>query len=331
MKRTCGFEIELIAPRGSSRRDLAQAMAGAVGGTVEDTFYPQAEPNPAADAKPFETLTLAFRVLDRGGQLLCTIADDLTLRDDLDKSAEPKPGWYRILCDDIRLERLIARHTAAADPIERVLQPLAPLFGGTVRKLQEGYYRLSDSEGTVICMAALQPGERERAAEIITSPLSRDHRASLDSLLAPARALGFLLPSEGAVHIHFDGAAFLSASRMQRLVTVFAERRQELRALCRPNPRCRRLGPWPPALIETVNAPGFAALPWKEAVKRMNATGIKKYCDFNIVNLLDERRNKLTFEVRILPPTLNAGDILGPAAVFEQILDEICATSSGPV
>jgi hypothetical protein len=326
--RKCGFEIELVAPRGLSRRSLADAIAGDVSGSVEVCFYPQAEPNPQVEASTFETLTLAFRVKDSGGRALCTIADDLTLREDLDKAAPPSRGWYRILCDDVRLERLIARHAKASDPVERVLEPLQHMFGGSIQKLQEGYYRLSDSQGSAICLAAVQPGERERAAEIITTPLSGGHQQALETLLAPARRLGFLLPAEGAVHVHLDAAEFQSAHRMQKLVRLFSEQRENLRMLCKPNPNCRRLGPWPESLLSTVNARDFADIPWPEAVRRMNGTGVKKFCDFNIVNILDGRPDKLTFEVRILAPSTNSDEIVQLAKVLSGLLDEISTVSS---
>ena len=107
LKRRVGFEIELLAPRGRSRRDLAQLLAKNCGGRVERIFYPQSEPSKVPGQYVFHNLILGFRVTDNEDSWVATCVDDLTLQNDLVKSTPPLPGWYRILSDDLRLLNLV--------------------------------------------------------------------------------------------------------------------------------------------------------------------------------------------------------------------------------
>ena len=81
-----GFEIELLAPRGASRRDLAEALAGLVGGKVQRIFYPQSELSQVPGMQAFENLTLGFDALDDEGELVARCVDDVTILEDLDRT-----------------------------------------------------------------------------------------------------------------------------------------------------------------------------------------------------------------------------------------------------
>ena len=63
-----GFEIELLAPPGISREDIAQAVAKRIGGSAGRFFHPQSEPSKVPGHPVFENLTLGFRVLADDGQ-----------------------------------------------------------------------------------------------------------------------------------------------------------------------------------------------------------------------------------------------------------------------
>jgi len=54
---TIGVEIELLAPRGASRRTLAEVY-----GTPRAFFHPQSELSAVPDTPVFENLTLGFEV-----------------------------------------------------------------------------------------------------------------------------------------------------------------------------------------------------------------------------------------------------------------------------
>lgn len=61
--------------------------------------------------------------------MIAQCVDDLTLQKDLKRQAKPQAGWYRIVSDDERLLRLIARQTDAKAPLETVMDPIGELFG----------------------------------------------------------------------------------------------------------------------------------------------------------------------------------------------------------
>lgn len=315
-----GFEIELIAPPGRSRRDLAEAIAAQPGCSVQPCFHPQAELAAVPGAPVFENLTLGFEARAPDGSLIAKCADDLTLQDDLDRRAPPKPGWYRIAGDDARLLRLIMRHADPADPPERILEPVARLFGTEPTLSPDGMARLADVFDAPIAIAAPLPGERERPCELITPPIGEDHAERLEALLAPARALGFTVPLEGALHIHFDAADLCRASTLVNLVKVLGTHGDALKQLVGTNPRCIRLGEWPQKIRDLVTDPTFAFLTWEEATSRLKGNGLTKYCDFNILNMVQPPPGKHTFEVRILPVSLEVSPILQAAGLFEAIL-----------
>jgi Putative amidoligase enzyme len=321
-----GLELELLAAPGHSRADLACAIADDHGGTVHRVFTQQSEFARIDGTPVLESLTLGFAVQDSDGTPLVSCVDDLTLVDDLDASAEPRSGWYRILSDDLRFLNLVALHcdptTARAD----VLAPLAALFKTDLDVLEEGAVaRVCDQQGATIAMAVPLPGERERPCELVTAPLSANRDALLKGYLKQAERLGFTVPVEAATHLHFDCTPLRDASVIAALIHVFGTYRLDLRKLVDTNPRCRRLGDWPKALYQTVRQPGFASLPWEKAVEQLRETEPKKYCDFNLLNLLMDTRDKPTFEVRILPGSIDVDFILQSMRLFEELL-RLCAS-----
>ncbi|MEM6403252.1 MAG: hypothetical protein AAF757_23985 [Cyanobacteria bacterium P01_D01_bin.116] len=145
-----GCEIELLAPKGLSRKDLAESIAQANNGTVHRIFYPQSEPSHVPGTPLFHNLTLGFEIIDRQGNLIAKCVDDLTLQNDLDKSYPPKPGWYRIVSDDTRFLQLINCQTKAEQSKSEVLHPIADLFGTSVEEGVEGMMRVADNTGNPI-------------------------------------------------------------------------------------------------------------------------------------------------------------------------------------
>jgi hypothetical protein len=313
--------MELLAPRGLSRRTLAEDLAARCGGRVETFFHQQQELSLAPDMAVFENLTQGFEVRDGPGALIARCVDDITLQEDLIHAAPSKPGWFRVVSDDARLLRLLARISPADEGPEAALEPMAALFAGQLDHFPEhGMIRAVDSIGAPLAIASSLPGERERPCELITPPLKHDQAARLEDLLAPARALGFSLAAESATHLHFDAARLRNARVFQRLVRILTEEAEALKAQMGANPRCRRLGPWPQALWTTINAPDFADLPWAEAKARLVECGLSKFCDFNLKNIVHDVPGKPTFEVRVLPGLIHADAILDGAKAFEDVL-----------
>jgi len=189
-------------------------------------------------------------------------------------------------------------------------KPLADVFGVTVEPLEGLKFRVDDESGATVAIAAPQGGQRERVTEVITPPLSTDHANQLASLLRPAAQLGFTVPAEAAVHVHLDAEPFRSSAALARMVMAFSADRDELWSTLGTNPACRRLGPLPQALIDGVQAPGFADQPWGQTEAWLKTLPLSKYSDCNLLSL--QRRPSLvdTVELRTLPGSLDPASIL---------------------
>ena len=312
-----GLEVELLAPRGASRRDLAEELARRFDGRVRPTFHTDSEPSAAPGVERFLHLTPGFDVLDASGALRCSLVDDTTIVADLDPAVPPRPGWYRILSDDPRLLRLVAARTDPAEGIGSVLAPVAALFGVEVETIG-AVRRVEDAAGATIALAAPLPGERERPCEVVTPPLAADHRAALEPLLSAARDLGFTVPREAAVHLHVDGEPFQQVAAFSNVVRLFGTWRAALWELFATNPACRRLAPLPPALLEVVERPHPD---WASLRGAAATAGVSKFCDVNLARVLGLRPGAQTLEVRLLPGSIDADEVLARALLVQRLLD----------
>ena len=155
------------------------------------------------------------------------------------------------------------------------------------------------------------PAGRERPCEIITPPIETDHAAALERLLVPARELGFTVPQEAAVHLHVDGAPFRRPEAFANVVRLFGHWRHQLWAALDTNPACRRLAPLPDACWTS----------WRRATTRgTQATGLTKYADVNLTQLVTATPLRDTLEVRILPGAIDGPSIVRRAALVEALL-----------
>jgi len=317
LRRRTGFEIELMAPPGRSRRSLAHDLAGRVGGRIHPVWHSDSEPSLVPGLGRFLHLTQGFEVRRPDDSPLCTLVDDITLLDDLQPRTPPSPGWYRVLSDDPRLLALLARHCDPGVPLERVLDPVAALWGVEPETVG-GVVRLDDPGGATIALAAPQGGERERPCEIVTPPIASGHLEALEELLGPARELGFTVPREAAVHLHVDGGPFRTPRALANVVLLFTHYRDALRELLRTNPACRRLAPLPSPLV----AAASRATPSTDELRKAADEGeLTKYFDVNLTQLLTDRPKRDTLEIRILPGAISAADIVNQAALVELLLD----------
>jgi hypothetical protein len=316
-----GLEIELLAPLGSSRYTLAEAIAQSEPERqLKRIFHHESEPSKVVGQPIFENLTLGFEITDAEDQLVARCVDDLTLQADLDRQHPPQPGWFRVVSDEVRLLRLTARHADLTRDLPAALEPVAQLFSIELEENAEGLFRLCDVAGDSILIGAPLPGERERPCELITAPLTTERDAYIAEFLGHARTLGFTLPTEAALHVHFDAAQLKSALVIRRLIQTLHGWGASLRALVGTNPRCHRLGPWDDALIGVTYMPGFDELSWDEVKARLAAQPITKFCDYNLSNFVLGVPNKDTFEVRIFPSTLDEVEALKSVELFEALL-----------
>ncbi len=155
----------------------------------------------------------------------------------------------------------------------------------------------------------------------MTAPLTHDHAAQLEVLLGTARGLGFVIPREGATHIHFDASPLCNANTITNLVNLLWAWGGRLSILCGTPPHFRRVGGWPESLLACVNGVGFRNLAWDDAQAQLKALELRKYCDFNLKNIAYAREDRHTFEVRIFPAYLEVAPVMAAAALFQGILD----------
>ncbi|WP_129782811.1 amidoligase family protein [Promicromonospora panici] len=313
-----GFEIELLAPAGSDRQVLADALAAGRTGRVRRSFHTDSEPSAVPGVGVFRHLSPAFDVVDTDGAPVARLVDDITLVADLagTTTRSGHRGWYRVLCDEPRLLRMIERLVNPDAPLSDVLAPVADLFGTHV-EVMRGAARVNDATGATIAVVMPLPAGRERPCEVITPPIAGDHGRVLDELLRPARDLRFTVPAEAAVHLHLDGAPFRRPAAFANLVRLFGYWREPLWDALGTNPACRRLAPLPAELLRLVERDDQT---WGELCAAAREIGLTKYADVNLTQLVAPRPVRDTVEVRILPGALDASDIVQGAALVERLL-----------
>jgi len=190
--------------------------------------------------------------------------------------------------------------------------------------------KVEDADFAPIAIAAPLPGERERPCELITPPWESQDLAKLDDLLRIARELGFSVPAEGATHFHFDASPLCNARVFKNLVNLLWAHGSDLRSLSGTNPRCRRLGSFPDALVELVREPGWESLSWSAAVEQLRTLNLTKYCDFNLKNIVYAPAGKHTFEARIFPVWLTPQPFYQAIGLMDSILQRAQALEPVP-
>lgn len=306
-----GLELELLAPRGLARAQVARALADRFQGRVEHGFKYHSEGR-LPDGRPLCQLTHASRVRV-GRRVLLTLVDDPTVRRGLPRSPAPRdlPAT-----DDVRLALLAERHCWGADAsLASRLRPLARLFGGTVdaRGVQDPY-------GHPLVVLLRAPASHQRVCEVVTRPLrTRAERARVVAgVLEVARRLRLRVPAEAALHAHYDAAPWRSTERLGRLVVAATDDRAAWQAALQPNPRCRKLGPFPPEVVRVARA--RRGVPFPTFAAALHLAGARKEGDLNVLGVIEPRPRQHTLEVRCLPMTLDAGALLARLEAAEALL-----------
>lgn len=313
-----GLELELLAPRGVDRPALAHAIARRVRGHVEYGFKYWSE-GTLPDGRPLCLLSNAVRVVDARG-VLVTLVDDNTLRDGL--PARPKK---RTLAgtDDVRLA-LLAERTCWSRRRDERLEPLAALFGGEVA---EGGVR--DAFGHPVVVPLEEPASWARVCELVTRPLAtRAERQQVVGLtLGAAQELKLSVPRAAALHAHYDAAPWRSTPALRRLILDSVERRAEWQARLRPNPNCRKLGPFPADVVRVAKEGARVTFPTLAAAVRL--AGAKKDGDVNVLGVVEPRPRHATLELRCLPMSLEPHVVLASLDAAEALLRPLLGRARG--
>ena len=327
-----GFELEFLAPRGKSRRDLALALATAFAGEVERGFKYHSE-GPFRDGRPICDLTPAWRVVC-SGEVLFTLVDDVTITADLDKEAATPSGQFRVILDDLRISLWAEQRCWGPDTEDpqALLRVILETFDATLNNAgtagaRDARHRIiSDPWGHGLGVVALYEGERERPCEVVTRPLSRhERRGVIARLLEVIDAEDFGVPHEAALHLHVDNGPWLSTARLSQLMRDTQAARPLLHEMLEPNPACKRLGPFTKKVMDVVDS--GADLAFRDLCSAISKAGASKFVDVNILGVIRERPRHPTVEVRCLPVDVSEREMFARIDAVENFMREVALTA----
>ncbi|MBL8922240.1 MAG: amidoligase family protein [Myxococcaceae bacterium] len=305
-----GLELELLAPPSQSRVTFARALARRVKGRVEYGFKYWSE-GTLAGGRPLCRLSLAARVLERDGRVLATLVDDNTLHGGL--PAAPRARTLHAT-DDLRLALLVERLGWGATAARRP-EPVKALFGGFV---EAG--TLHDAFGHPLVVTMEEPVAHHRVCEVVTRPLEGpgEREAIVGLVLEVADALGCTVPPTAALHAHYDAAPWRSVRALRRLILTHATQREQWWRALSPNPRCLKLGPFPPAVVRVARA--RRRVPFRTFAAALSLAGVSKACDLNVLGVIEPHPRQPTLEVRCLPMSLDPVAVLRSLGAAEALL-----------
>ncbi len=309
MRSPVGLELELLAPTGKTRFDLARALAKQAGGALRLSFKYHGQ-GLLPDGRPDCHLTPAARVMVRG-KWFASVVDDPTIVDEL----APTPELMRIArTDDVRLAAWIERTCPGH------FKPLQKTFAATEEA--DGFV---DPWGQPLVRWHHVSTERARVCEVVLRPLHRRELGpTLRRVMKLATSLGFTVPAEAATHAHFDAAPFRSTALLRRLVLGWSSERAFWLSRLRPNSRCRKLGPFSPDVVRVAKE-ADDALPFETVAAGLLLAGLHRAVDLNLLGLVERFPKQPTIEVRCLPGSLDAEATL--AALFDAsaFLESVCS------
>jgi hypothetical protein len=240
------------------------------------------------------------------GKWFCSVVDDPTIVDELAAAGER----LRIArTDDVRLALWMERNCPGT------FDPLKKIFDATEE--EDGFV---DPWGQPLLRWHEVSSERLRVSEVVLRPLSRKELApTLRKVMKVADTEGFTVPSEGAIHAHYDAGPFRTTPALRRLVLKWSEERERWLKKLKPNPRCRKLGPFPPDVVRVARE-ATDDLPFSTLAAGMILGGLHRAIDVNVLGVVERYPKQPTVEVRCLPGSLDAAETLERLAVVDQFL-----------
>ncbi|HEY0882304.1 MAG TPA: amidoligase family protein [Archangium sp.] len=306
-----GLELELLAPPGRTRFDLARALAKEAGGALRLAWKYHGQ-GTLEDGRPDCHLTPAARV-DVKGKWFASLVDDPTIVDEL-MQTEQTMGIART--DDVRLAAWIERACG------HTWRELVKTFDGV--ETEEG---IVDPWGHPLVRWHAISAERARVTEVVLRPLSaKELKPTLKRVMTLATKLGFTVPLEAAVHAHFDAAPFRSTKLLRRLVLGWTKERAHWLAKFEPNPRCRKLGPFAPNVVRVAKE-ADDAMPFEMVAAAMLMGGLQRAVDVNLLGLVERFPKQPTVEVRCLPGSLDAEATLQKVGVARDFVDRLLSST----
>lgn len=305
--RRIGLEVELLAPPGKTRFDLARALAKQAGGALRLAFKYHGQ-GTLPDGRPDCQLSPAAKVMVKG-KWFASVVDDPTILDDL----APDADAMRIArTDDVRLAAWIERNCAGE------FKALKKTFAATEE--EDGFV---DPWGLPLVRWHQVSAERARVCELVLRPLSQKELApTLRRVMKLARSLEFTVPSEAAIHAHFDAAPFRSTPLLRRLVLRWTKERTRLLSWLQPNPRCRKLGPLPEDVVRVAEA-ASDDMSFESLAAGMLLAGLHRAVDLNLLGLVERYPKQPTIELRCLPGSLDPEATLARIAAGEAFLSSV--------
>lgn len=241
------------------------------------------------------------------------------------------------------LERLAARFGAPVEPFEQYSKvPMPPLARDTVSVVQD-VARHHDAKVQSIapdlsCFYLVHRAGRirgrlsvvhdntiaggERVAEVVTAPLRRDQLGDLFTICEAARSFeGVSIPDGAALHVHLDGAPFLDARPLSRLVQAYLRFESELfERVGRPE-ALRRAGPLPEGFADLLELTARRSASWEETAPLVAAAFKSRDHGLNLYNVGHDVKEKLTVELKIAGSTLDPDRIVEIRELYVRLAD----------
>ena len=195
---------------------------------------------------------------------------------------------------------------------------MASLWGVTAERVGE-VWRV-ESGGATIALAAPAGGERERPCEIVTPPIALITVDAWRSCSVPLATWDSPCRRRPPCTCISTASRFRRAAALANVVRLFGWYREPLRELLGHQRACRRLAPLPPQLLAAVDGTPTMA----ELRQAATSGGLSKFFDVNLTQLLRDDPLRDTLEVRILPGSLDAAEVVERAAVVEAMLERCC-------